>query len=793
MRHNNSENRFYNRDSERKTITEKVRENKSQGHIIFLAGTTGVGKSGLAQKLLQDELSDYKSVVLRIGKSSIGTIENLSYFNALYRGLIEVAQKRKDYGLKTAEQYGRRNILNWLHIVIEAVKSYFHIDPDRRLAEPAEEYSISRKKEYIVSVLKNGPFIVNIQNIQNIDTQSAELFQSIIEKVPTVSWVMEYTLPDQGVDSQFYSFINEWQSAGCDCSFYEIKQLDFDLAFCLAPPEVQNPIQRKQLETRYEKAHGNLLTIMVVPDNLDTEDDYIKSKLESLDQDEKYVVYILYLNEAPISKSILLSILTKEDEQGRQISFSYSKSEALLQKLEEDNVIAEQGRNYSVKHDSLTAVLSQIPANPALFLAYRVLERHYQEKMGQEKWSREDCINHLFSLYVRFHDENLIHLFPKLWDLILSAKYPKDIVEKIERYRQQLLDGGTDLSMIYPVSRFLTELCIKLQYPEAAQESLDIIYNVRPSQYLVGLQGAICALRSTPENWDRVNSLIANAEEGSRLKISLCLCRLRMMMRSCGSNRPKKYAEELLACSAYRNTPEYGFLLHNYAEFSESPFEALDYYRQALRIFEKYGLVNMQAEVNISMSMSYGYAGQLKNARRAIRKAEKLAPGYISETVLLNNNAVIDILDGKVSPSVLNKLADAVLMDTNPYEVLIIKSNWLAGLTLCQHMEQAADLACEIERSNYETYQYEDFLHIVYQNLFFFYSQVEDNEKISIYRKKLVDLSARDGISQGTQKLIQMMLQKKHVANIFYTQFPFRVDFLGFWGLEISRDLESFQ
>ena len=140
------EKQFYDREKEREAITQKVKENKSKGQLIFLAGTTGVGKSGLAQKLLQDELSDYKSVVLCIGKSSVGTIENLSYFNTLYRKLIEAAKQRKDYGIRTAEQYNRRNIVNWLQIAFEAVKSWLHIDPNRHLAEPAEEYSVSRMK-----------------------------------------------------------------------------------------------------------------------------------------------------------------------------------------------------------------------------------------------------------------------------------------------------------------------------------------------------------------------------------------------------------------------------------------------------------------------------------------------------------------------------------------------------------------------------------------------------------------------------------------------------------------------
>ena len=495
-----------------------------------------------------------------------------------------------------------------------------------------------------------------------------------------------------------------------------------------------------------------------------------------------------------MSESTLNSILTKADQSSGKISFSISKAAALLDKLESERIIKKRGDAYSIKHDTLIAALSHMSVEPTRFLAFRALESHYQEISEQGTGNQEDYINHLFTLYAEFHDERLIDLLPKLWDLILAAKYPKDIIQKIEEYKHHILkSSGTDPHILYPVARFLTELCIRLQYPKEAQENLDLIRAIKPSQYLTGLQGAIYALRSTQENWDKLNALIAKTEKGSRLRLSLCLCRLRIMMRSCDSNKPKTYAEELLACPDYQSYPEYGFLLHNYAEFSKTPAEALDIYRQALNIFKKYKMVNMQAEVNISMSMGYSYAGQLKNARKAIQKAKELSPKQIPETVLLNNSAVIEILDRNVSPSVLSKLADAALMNINPYELLIIKSNWLIGLILSNCMDQAADLVAEIENSDYEIYQYEDFLHIIYQNLYFYYTKVENKEKANYYQEKLIALSGRAEISEYTRTLIRLMLQKRQTSKNFYSKFPFRVDFLGFWGLVISSDLENFQ
>lgn len=83
-----NENLFFDRTDERKVICQQICKNKENSQIIVLAGATGVGKSGLAKKLLRDELAEFKSITLQIGKSSVSTIENMSYFNMLYKKLL---------------------------------------------------------------------------------------------------------------------------------------------------------------------------------------------------------------------------------------------------------------------------------------------------------------------------------------------------------------------------------------------------------------------------------------------------------------------------------------------------------------------------------------------------------------------------------------------------------------------------------------------------------------------------------------------------------------------------------
>lgn len=77
-------------------------------------------------------------------------------------------------------------------------------------------------------------------------------------------------------------------------------------------------------------------------------------------------------------------------------------------------------------------------------------------------------------------------------------------------------------------------------------------------------------------------------------------------------------------------------------------------------------------------------------------------------------------MNNKTDTQVINKLADATLMCANPYEKLIIQCNRLTGLIICGNINQAAGLAIEIETNSFEQYQYEDFLHVVMQDLYFY-------------------------------------------------------------------------
>lgn len=309
---------------------------------------------------------------------------------------------------------------------------------------------------------------------------------------------------------------------------------------------------------------------------------------------------------------------------------------------------------------------------------------------------------------------------------------------------------------------------------------------------MVGLQAEIYSIGNTSKDLKGIDQLISCVSGNMRLKLTLQLCRLHIMMRTCPSTVSSKYALALLQCTEYKSYLEYGFVLTNYAEFVSESKKCIDYYNQAIEIFKLHNKPHLEAAVNVSLCMEYAYIGKLQLAREVLKKAQRTDCNYIREEIFLNNKAVLDILSNEYSASTIKDLAAALLLTANKYEQLIIRANLLVCCVLENNMALAEQQRIIIEESGYLEYQYDEFLHIIYQNLLFCYKKQENHDQIALYEGKIKKLIDNPQTSTYTKNLASLIMTGKKDTSIFYSNFPFRVDFLGYWGCEISRDLEQF-
>lgn len=499
-----------------------------------------------------------------------------------------------------------------------------------------------------------------------------------------------------------------------------------------------------------------------------------------------FLINLLFLNDGEIDKSLLFQILT---ESHIPLPLSKDNLEECCQYLNVEKIV-----NYTtdgkirIAHDSIINELEHQPVNPILFVAYSILKEYYMEQIRM--FPEEHIVERLFSLFVRFGDEELIKIFPYVKQIIKSRKYPQAIIYKLVRFRDILSERGiSNPQFVNEIATLLTSLCLELELGEEAQNNLNLIYSDQ-NPYHRAMQAAIYSLDFTNQlSMNKIKKLIEHAET-AREKLVIQLCMLSGEMACLNIEKSRDIAKSLIDIKEYKNIFEYAFLLRNYAELSSTYDESLFLYSQAIKRFRHAGRNDLCAQVYVSMSMIYAYKGNLSIAEKLLDKAEKMGGAF--KRHLLNNYAVLEILSFKINVNTSEKLEDALLLTKDPYETLIIESNLLVCYVILNNKNKADQMRKNIEQQNYMQFHYEEFLHIVLQDLLFYYTSIGEKQKVTEITnelQKLIEISAPKSM---VKEIAPLQLSKIKNPLEFYSNYPYRVDFLGNWNFEINRDLETY-
>ena len=250
-------------------------------------------------------------------------------------------------------------------------------------------------------------------------------------------------------------------------------------------------------------------------------------------------------------------------------------------------------------------------------------------------------------------------------------------------------------------------------------------------------------------------------------------------------------AKNLYENPIYKSFPEYGFVLRNYAELVDNYNLSLILYKNSFHVFMTDKRADLAAQVLVSKSMFLAYKGELKGAYKALDKAVGLAE--ICEKHKLNNYAVLDILSGKTSKNTTTILNDAILLQSDLYEKVITECNLLTAYTILNDKISAEQIYHQIMSENWEKYQYQEFLHIIYIDLYFYAKSFGNNELAEKSKGLLIKLYNKVSPNSMVATLIRKQIIGDESVDLFYAQFPFRVDFLGDWSIDISPDLANYQ
>jgi tetratricopeptide (TPR) repeat protein len=772
-----------NRNDERYKIVDFIKGSEKNNEVIILAGPSGVGKSELVRYILENEIPENKNIRVEISINKTSTIENNHYLNILYKAVFKHICMEKDFKKILRSTVKSSNLLR---LAFDWCKNRLGFSESTRLIATTQEPNVIQKKEFIENVLSGKGYIIVIENFQNIDASSLEIFDEIIAQTNNLIFIFEYTLVanDEG---NLYSMFNSI-SRICGKDFVKllyINKLDFiEARRLIADNSGFTNADMDYLEKIYNESSGNLMQIILAKNILGTKRIPIEATIDHLSKNARYLLGIMYWLEAEIGYSELFE-LTSEPYTPSDIAFSITLYEKSYQELCTAEIIVTTKNALRLRHDSIIATIGNYPKSDIFYMAYTTVKKYYLFII-QDPIKKQQIMERLFSLYIKSGDIDIVNLLSEIRDVVLHEKYPDKIIKKLGFLEQKLF--GANVSFHNYAYEALAEICHAIGMADQAEIYLNKIYDVT-NPFHFALRAGILALKyHIPDCRNELDAMTDTPSDNPRLRITIYLCRLFGVMMTSRKSIGKKYVEQIMENTECIESVEYGLLLRNYAELIDDIPSSINMYERALNIFKKHHYQGYEADVYIALSMLYAYLGRFNRAEKYLQRAIE-TDTETEKSAVYNNLAAISLLKGTYSKETLRNLNNALLINNYDYDKCIIRCNLLIYYCLVGKIDRATELCIQVETSEHERYENDEFKHIIYTNLLFFSRRASDTNREVLYTNKLRKLANSDDVCESVVHIIRANLSATEDTKYFYSKFPYRVDFLGNWRFWIDKSL----
>ena len=373
----NSDIPFINRNKDIEIISEILNKNISKGTILLIAARTGVGKTSLLDKILQD-YRRHPVVHVKVVDHPGYSAEEGDYIHRIYRAIADTAQhdtrlpnfksfqdnlKKKKTTKKITKGFvnhiGGKFIGN---DTVDAITDLVNTDPVKYPNSQEAELEL-----YGLDVLESCPCVVRIENFQKIDSKSLEMTSRFLQINQKVFGIFEYTeethngIPIETIQTTF-------QHRAIHFLAYRLSVID--------PEEIFNNLKCNQdimfaaFKRHYTAQNGNLRIIVDLNVWVNQSDSSQRSRkkiisssdlvttraiLRSLDNPKRFVLALIAVHRAEIEIDILLAaVKALPDQQVQELGII--DLQGILKALHEIKYLKLDGTRVLIAHDSITDV-----------------------------------------------------------------------------------------------------------------------------------------------------------------------------------------------------------------------------------------------------------------------------------------------------------------------------------------------------------------------------------------------------------------------------------------------------
>lgn len=288
----NNEIPFINRYNILRFFSNDISSNLSSTiSIIYSRG--GVGKSRLCEEILKDAVDNLTKVKVIINISKANYLQDGYYIKQLAKSInknsfvstsksfeeflqISAEEDIDNFLYNIANDYVEKNpILKNTKEVLSKFFSFGNFDSDKIFDSNLSE-STKLSYKYIEYSCRNHYYIINFENIQNIDITSLNMLSKLVSITEHIYLLLEYTISNdknslslEELQSSFYQKVN------LDFNIKELEQLnENDLIKLL---ESNNELLKQYIKTSYRQWDGNLRPFVSLHYKLPNSNDEIKN------------------------------------------------------------------------------------------------------------------------------------------------------------------------------------------------------------------------------------------------------------------------------------------------------------------------------------------------------------------------------------------------------------------------------------------------------------------------------------------------------------------------------------
>lgn len=738
--------KFVNRTQDTNEV-KNILETQNRVHII--SSTAGTGKSSLILHVLETYMTDKFITVASDELLFSDKAEKWYFAEKICDGLFDIL----DINEVKAHLYKFIDRDIKFGASITAVFASLNLEFDRK-------FSIIQ--ECIIDCLKNHdtPLMIHIENAHKIDYNSLQFIIRTIKETTCANFIFECQINAIGCMPTHIISVLKKERIGI--TYWEIKMLDWNHV-CEILENKQLPLLDES-KSMYITSNGNLKELLSYNSfkhnvNIELEDehffllDFIALAQGELTQQEISNIIIKY----PAASNYFLPFVRILECISDLLRYE------LVGQIKEKLFITNLGLQYR-KRDKDNLIIEML----ANFYVPII-----NKEISNDKTLSMQGLKILLPIFSKNADNRIVQLLPFLSRNIIPLRCNKSTIDDLYLHIDPSPDND-DIRII------LIRIYIQLgEYNDAYEKVKEILY--RGDDLVKVLYATLIShLYPDEKTEDIINNLLT--EVGTEAKSALYTCLVALYMKTKDRKSVINYVAKIKLKEKLSTVDS--FIIDKNISIYFDLATANRMLLSASVYFRNNNMTNLRIASCITIATRLTQSGKLDKAKTLLNIVQSSRDlSEVDYMYICNNNAVIDLLSAKENKLTIRNIKNAYFYIQDEYTKLLATNNLLIYYTNQHKFDDAGKFAEELEEVGFDKYKFEDYLHLTYLNLRYYYIKINSN-KFELYSDKLRKLQKT---CEGTELSLYI---KSHFEVVefsenqrwkFMSKFEFRPAFMGHW------------